>query len=499
MRTGGGKMAAVRQRLAGSLLAVGLVAVLGAAMFPLRSHLSVATTALVLVIPVVIGVAFGGFVPGIVAIVAGFVVYDVVFIPPYDTLSVGAAQNWVALVVYVVVMLVVARVVVNLDSARSEAQMRATETRRIFDLSEVLAGDSSVSELFETIVSVVQSAFEVPAVALLVPDGERLAVVASVGEPPSATELRRLSGSEVPMSLGTSAGTPDQMRAVALSASGRPVGILALRGMPASSSERELLRAFANHAAVALERVQLREQVVRTELLEQVDRLRRGLVGAVSHDLRTPLATIKVAATNLLDRDVHFSPDDTEELLGLIDTQADRLDRLVSNLLDMTRIQAGALEVRREPVRVTDLVEDAVASLGAAVAPDRIQWDPAADFPLVEIDHILVRQALANLIENALRHGPGSTPIAIDATHTTSDVVEISVMDKGPGIAPEDRATIFEMFSRNDAGGRAGLGLAIAKSFLEAHGQTLWLEDAPEWGARFVFSVPVSTVREEMG
>ena len=163
----------------------------------------------------------------------------------------------------------------------------------------------------------------------------------------------------------------------------------------------------------------------------------------------------------------------------------------------MTRIQAGALEVRREPVRVADLVDDAVASLGAAAIPERIQLELPADLPLVEIDHILVRQALANLIENALRHGPESTPVAIGAAPKASGVVEISVMDAGPGVAPEDRATIFEMFSRNDAGGRAGLGLAIAKSFLEAHGEKLWLEDVPGWGARFVFSLPVSVDLEE--
>lgn len=491
-------MTAVRQRLAGSLLSIGLVAVLGAAMLPLRSHLSVATTGLVLVVPVVIGVALGGFVSGVVAVTAGFVVYDVVFIPPYYTLTVGTAENWVALVVYVVVMLVVARVVADMNSARFEAQLRATETRRIFDLSDLLVGEGSVAELFETIVTVVMRAFDVPGVALLVPAGERLSVVASAGDPPSAQELRQLSGSGLPMSVGTTAGPPDQIRAVALSSSGRPVGILALRGMPASSSERELLRAFANHAAVALERVQLREQATRAGLLEEVDRLRRALVGAVSHDLRTPLATIKVSATNLLDRDVRFSFEDTQELLGLIDTQADRLDRLVSNLLDMTRIQAGALEVRREPVQVADLVDDAVASLGAAAVPDRIRWDPPADLPAVEVDHVLVRQALANLIENALRHGPESTPIAIDAARRGPATVEVSVMDKGAGVSAEDRDTIFEMFSRNEAGGRAGLGLAIAKSFLEAHGERLWLEDAPGWGARFVFTLPVSTAPEEL-
>lgn len=487
-------MTSVRRRLAGSLLSVGLVAALAAAMVPLRSHIGVATTALVLVVPVVLGVAVGGFVSGIVAIMAGFLVYDYVFIPPYYTLTVGSAQNWVVLGVYVVVMLLVAQVVSHLDTARSDAQLRATDTRRLFELSELLVEDRSVGELFETIVSAIRSAFDVSGVALLVPIDERLEVVAAAGDPPSPEELRRLgSASQVPVSVGTTTGSPDHMRAVVLAASGRPIGMLAVRGLPSSPAERELLRIFANNAAVALERVQLQEQAVRAELLEEADGLRRSLVGAVSHDLRTPLATIKVSATNLLDPDVTFSPEDTEELLGLIDTQADRLDRLVSALLDMTRIQAGALVVRREPVSVAEIVDDAMASLGAAATAGRITWSAPADLPPVDVDHVLVRQALANLIENALRHGPEGTTVAIEAT-LAGATISVAVMDRGPGVPPEDRATVFEMFSRNDAGGRAGLGLAIARSFLEAHGEKVWLEEVTGWGARFVFTLPVTSI-----
>ncbi len=486
-------MALVRQRLAGSVVAIGLVAALGGAMVPLRTHLSVATCALVLVVPVVAAVAVGGYASGLVGIAAGFFVYDFVFIKPYYTLRVGAAENWVALAVYVVVMLVVARVVSNFESARREAQQRTIEARRIFELSDLLVEDRSVGELFQTIVTIVKNVFEVSGVALLVPDDDRLAVVASAGDPLSPAELHQLdSEARLPVSLGITAAASDQMQAVVLSSSGRPIGMLALRGLPASSSERELLRTFANHAAVALERVQLREQAMRAELLEEVDGLRRSLVGAVSHDLRTPLATIKVSATNLLDGDVTFSSDDTHELLSLIDMQADRLDRLVSNLLDMTRIQAGALVVRREPMALSDLVEDAVTSLGRAATPERIVWEAPAQLPAVDVDHVLVRQALANLIENALRHGPEGTPVVIEAKVVGTTTVEVAVMDKGRGVPVEDRATIFEMFSRHDAGGRAGLGLAIAKSFVEAHGEKLWLEDAPGWGARFVFTLPVS-------
>ena len=174
-------------------------------MLPLRSHLSVATAALVLVVPVVAGVVVGGLGAGVASVAAGFLVYDFVFIPPYYTLTVGAAQNWVALGVYVVVMLLVAQVVAHLESARREAQQRAAETQRLFELSELLVKDRSVEDLLETIVTAVRTVFDVPGVALLLPVDGRLAIAASAGETIAPEELHQLDPeSGIPVSVGTS-------------------------------------------------------------------------------------------------------------------------------------------------------------------------------------------------------------------------------------------------------------------------------------------------------
>jgi two-component system sensor histidine kinase KdpD len=318
--------------------------------------------------------------------------------------------------------------------------------------------------------------------------------VASTGEPLSDDELGRLEpDSGLPVSLSTALLGRDRLRAVALAVSGRPVGLLAVRGLPIASADRELLRTFVNHLALALERTQLREQAVRAELLEEVDRLRRSLVSAVSHDLRTPLATIKLSASNLIDPHVSFSRQDSRELLGLIDLQADRLDRLVTNLLDMTRIQAGALDVRRQPVPVGDLVSEALASLGPSVGPGRIRWMAPTDLPPVEVDHVLICQVLANLIDNAARHGPEDTDITVTAALNGHHQVRVAVTDRGPGVAPDERSSIFQLFNRREAGGRAGIGLAIAKAFVEAHGERIWIEAGAGPGARFVFSLPASS------
>ncbi len=475
--------------LYGSILGVLAAAALGAVMVPLRSHLSIATTGLVLVVPVVAGVVVGGLAAGVVTVAAGFLVYDFVFIPPYYTLTVGAAQNWVALGVYAVVMLMVAQVVARLDSARSEAEHHANRTRRLYELTELLVNDPPVGELLSTIVNTVRTAFDVAGVALLLPEEGALRVVAAAGEPLSPDQLDQLGpGSARPVSLGMTGPTPERLQTVALSVADRPVGVLAVRGMALSVEERALLGAFANHAALTLERARLRDQARQTELLQEVDRLRRTLLGAVSHDLRTPLASMKVASTTLRDRSLSLSEDDIEDLHDILDGQTDRLTRLVTSLLDMTRLQAGVLDVDRQAWPLVELVEDALSGLGGAVAAGRVELDIPGGLAEVDADPLLVGQVITNLVENADRHAPPGTPITVSARRR-GDQVMVSVADQGPGVPPEERDMIFDSFVRFDTGGRSGLGLAIAKTFVQAHGERIWVEDVEGGGARFVFTL----------
>ncbi len=484
-------MGIMRKGLAGSIVGVVTAVGLGAALLPLRSHVSIATTALVLVVPVVIGVRIGGFGAGVTSVTAGFLVYDFAFIPPYYTLTVGSAQNWVVLGVYAVVMLLVAQVVAHLQSARSDAQRKAIATQRLHDLSELLVKDRSLGDLLETIVTAVRTSFDVAGVTLLLPVEGGLAIAASAGETVPQEQLRQLDPeSGIPVSVGATAPVPHRLQTVALSVSGRPVGLLALRGLPVSASDRDLLRTFANHAALAVERAQLREQALRSELLEEVDRLRAALLGAVSHDLRTPLASMKVASTILRDRTISLSAADADELHALIDIQTDRLNRLVTSLLDMTRFRAGVLELHRAPWSVLDLVGETLADLRSALGNRSIEVMVPSGLPAVDVDRLLVGRVLANLLENADRHAPPQTPIIVAADLRAGRAV-ISVTDSGPGVPPAERASVFDSFARFDTGGRSGLGLAIAKTFVEAHGQHIWVEDIPGGSVRFVFTLPV--------
>jgi two-component system, OmpR family, sensor histidine kinase KdpD len=483
---------------------VGLGALL-AVLLPFRAHLSIATPALLFVVPALAGVVVGGFVPGLVGALGGFVVYDVFFLPPYNTLTVRSPQNWIALAVYVVVVLVLSQVVAQLRSAREEAERRTEESERLYELSQALIGDLSLSQLLSHMVATVQSVFAPRWTALVLPDdaatdsgpAAALRVAASAGESLTEADIASVtSGGGQARSLGLLDDASPRRVSVALVVSHRPVGMLVLQDVQLVERERSLLGTFANQAAFAVDRAQLSEQALRARLLEEIDRWRRALMGAVSHDLRTPLASIKTAVSSLRQVDAHMSLEDRGELLELIEQQSDRLARLVTNLLDMTRLEAGALELRPTTVTFSELVAESQALLGAILAPGRITVDATTDLPLLRLDPVLMSQVLANLLENAERLSPADSIIRVQARRAPGAVsmVEIAVVDEGPGIAQEDRRSVFEMFSQNGGGGRAGLGLGIAKAFVEAHGGLIWIDPDVTKGARLVFTVPAETL-----
>ena len=488
-------------------IVVGIVATLAslgvllAILVPFRPHLSTAIPALVFVLPAVVGVVIGGFWVGVVGAGAGFLAYDWFFLPPYDTLTVRSAQNWIALVVYLAVVLIVAQVVAQLRAAREEALRRTEESDRLYELSQTLIGDLTLPQLLSHIAGTVQDVFEPRWTALVLPHGdhdepvpgETLEVAATAGQAMSEADVASLTSAQgETRSIGLVGDLGPRKVSVALVVNERPVGMLVLQDVSLEGVERSLLGTFANQAALAVDRARLREQVLRTRLLEEVDRWRSALMGAASHDLRTPLAAVKTAVSSLRQTDARLSAQDRAELLELIELQSDRLARLVTNLLDMTRIEAGALEIRPTAMPFDELVDEALGNLGGLLARERVSVEAPADLPMLRIDHVLISQVLANLLDNAERVSPAGSVIRIAARPVAGshDRIEIAVADDGPGIAPAERARVFEMFSQNGRGGRAGLGLAIAKAFVDAHGGLIWIDPDVDRGARVLFTVP---------
>src|ERR1700722_1384447 len=323
----------MKRSVLGTLAALASMALLTGAMLPFRASLSVATTALVLVIPVVVGVVIGGFVAGVISVAAGFLVYDFFFIPPYLTLLVGRSQNWAALVVYVAVMLPVARTVAVLKPARAKERRQGTELRELFQLSGLLLEDKPLDELLTAVVTTVADVFGSRQGAVFLPRGGSLALAASAGEPLAEDQIRRILPS--PGELTRLSAHPDVRGDVlvhALIAAGRPVGLLALSAESATGPEREPLSLFANQIAFAVERAQLREQVLRARLTDEITRLAKTFVAAVSHDLRAPLTRIKASSSTLADPGLEIDSQSRQSLAALIDQQADRLADLVQNL-----------------------------------------------------------------------------------------------------------------------------------------------------------------------
>ena len=477
----------------GTLAALVSMALLVGAMLPVRDHLSIATTALVLVVPVVIGVVIGGFVVGVLGVIAGFLVYDFFFIPPYLTLWVGRGENWTALAVYAAVMLPVARTVAGLNTARTRERRQGAELKELFELSGLLLEDKKLDELLTAVVTMVAEVFGARQVAVFLPNDGRLEVAAACGESLSDDQIRRVLPS--PGELARLGGHPDVRGDVlvhALTAAGRPVGLLVLSADSAAGPEREPLSLFANQIALAVERAQLREQVLRTRVSEEMARLAKTLVAAVSHDLRAPLARIKASSSTLADAEIDIDPHVRQSLAALIDKQADRLAELVQNLLDMSRIQAGVLQPRRTAAALPELVDRVLGDLGPALHRHQVRLDLPDALPPVDVDVTLISRVLTNLLENAIRHAPKGTPITIGAAPRGPDAVAVFVADHGPGVSPEQRDEIFGLLARRTSDAGAGLGLSIAKTFVEAHGQRIWVDDAPDGGARFWFTLPTA-------
>jgi len=489
----------MRRSVIGTVAALVSMAALTGAMLPIRADLSVATTALVLVVPVVIGVVIGGFTAGVISVVAGFLVYDFFFIKPYLTLYVGRSENWAALFVYVAVMLPVARVVAVMDAARARERRQGTELRELFQLSGLLLEDKPLDELLTGVVTSVADVFRSRQVALFLPRGTTLEIAAASGDPLTPDQMRRVLPS--PGVLARLNAQPDVRGDVlvhALTAAGRPVGLLVLSTESAAGPDREPLSLFANQIALAVERAQLREQILRTRLAEEVGRLAKTLVAAVAHDLRAPLARIKASSSTLADAEFDIDPQTRLNLAALIDKQADRLAELVQNLLDMSRIQAGVLQPRRTPASLAELVTSVISDLTPALRGYLVDLSLPDELPLVDIDVTLITRVLTNLLENAIRHAPKGSRITIGAEPGEAGAVLVFVADQGPGVSPERREEVFGLLARRDSDAGAGLGLSIAKTFVEAHGQHIWVEDAPDAGARFCFTLPAGQlIRQE--
>jgi two-component system sensor histidine kinase KdpD len=407
----------------------------------------------------------GGFWPALTAAVLGGLAENWFFVDPTGGLTVRRIDDVVSLLGGLIVAATVATVVDRSARRATAAARSRAETALLASLSRsVLAGNGGLPQLLEQL----REAFGLRSVAMIErgPDGNT--VVGSCGSHGDAAEDDEI----VPVT--------DDL-------------VLRLGGRPLLAGERRVLLAFAEHAALALQQGRLAAQAAEADRLAAGNSMRTALLAAVSHDLRTPLAGIKAASSALRSTDLHLSPADRNELVTTIDESTDRLSGLVDNLLDMSRLQAGAVSASVSPTDVTEVVHRATRFLDPADRT-RLALDWTHDLPAALADPGLLERVVENLVSNALRHAPG--PVRV-AAGSVGERIEVRVTDQGRGIRAADRERLFAPFQRLGdvpSGQGIGLGLAVARGLSEAMGGTLLAEDTPGGGLTMVVSLAAATV-----
>ncbi|MEV7014027.1 sensor histidine kinase KdpD [Streptosporangium sp. NPDC051022] len=466
-----------RRRIAGWAMALLGIPAITLLLVSAREEMKL-SSGILLFLLMVVGVALvGGMWPAVTAAVAGFLLLNYYFTPPVDRFTIADPENLLALSVYVLVAVMVSAVV-DLAARRTREAARASADAEVLSTlaGHVLRGEAALVSLLARL----RETFGLTSVTLLERTGEPAPddrsepeawrIVATAGGPPCTT----------PGAADTDVVIDRDL-------------VLAARGRLLDAADRRVVEAFAAEAAVALRQERLRHEADLAGPLAEADKMRTALLAAVSHDLRTPLASARIAVDSLLSTEIEWCEEDRRELLATADESLVKLDRLVANLLDMSRLQAGVLGLALQPIAVGEILPRSVADLGPL--RDRVEGDIPADLPEVLADPALVERILVNVMSNAVRYSPSGEKVLVTASSYGGDV-EVRVIDRGPGIPRDAHDRVFMPFQRlgdRDNHTGVGLGLALSRGLAEAMGGKLAPEETPGGGLTMILTLPVAT------
>jgi len=477
-------------RAIGYLIAVAGPFVVVAGFLPFRDTLQPLTIGFTFLVVVVAAAIVGRLGPGLVAAVVSFLTFNFFFLPPYDSFVIARGEHVVALIVFLALSVLISLLYTRAVDRADVAEAKETELQTLQELSRDLVVRGPGEETYAALLDDVVARFGFDAGALF---------VSGVG---GGLDERVVVGAE-PGSISPSWNPADPGRAperLPLSVGNRTLGLVVLTGSrdALDPAETRVLRAVCDQLALVLERDRLLRTATDAEILRQTETARRTMLAAVSHDLRSPLAAIKASVTDLLDPEVERSADDRDAVLRVVDREADRLDALVANLLDLSRIEAGVVQANLEHV---DLAETVTAEVDAA----GMRWPGVAitmtiddDHEVVVADPVFVLRVVSNLLDNAARSAvaAGEPAVEIEIGPTAhgehNGQVAVKVVDHGAGLNTMERSQLFLPFARLDERTTklgSGLGLAIARGFIDLMGGEIWLEDTPGGGATFAFSL----------
>ncbi len=486
-----------------------------------------------------------GLYAAIIASIAAFLLFDFLLTDPFFTFVITKMEEWLALFIFLVTAMITAQLASALRQRAEEAVQREKETRALYELVSATTNEASLERQLALVARAILTNFasvnvrdcaillpdtrgnlQLQADACNAPDQMRLssdemktaAIVLHEGKiidlhsdisPSSATKTcnnrytRFINANSkrshyvrlIPLQMG-----PHIVGVVRLLMEGRAHHLPIDRAKVGGEQYRQaaFFWTFLDQAASMIERARLHRETMEVELLRRTDALRSSLLSSVSHDLRTPLSSIKASASSLLQEDVQWDEEARRSFATTIEHQADRLNRLVGNLLDMSRIEGGALKPEREWYPLDELLQDVLNRMQGVLQGREVQLFLPGHLPPIKLDYLQIDQVVTNLLENAVRYTPANTPIEISA-QVTHGQIEVSIADHGPGIPPYELTRIFDKFYRISGTTRkntsimgTGLGLAVCRGLIEAHGGRIWAENRPEGGAVFRFTLPMS-------
>ncbi|HUB78414.1 MAG TPA: ATP-binding protein [Bryobacteraceae bacterium] len=465
-------------RFAAALAAVG-------AILTIDSQLRVnATTAALTLLLAILGISAQlGLTEALAASVAAMFGFNILFLPPIGKLTIQDPQNWVALAAFLVTAVTASQLSAHARRRAAEAEARRVEIEQLYSLVQSMLLTGSARKTIREFVNRAIQVFGCTAAAFYYRPTDEF--VRSGPESQVVTDHELLVESEVENP------SVDLLRGVALAPvrlGGRPLGSMALIGPPPPD---KMVRAISNLMAITIEKARALEDAGHAEAARQSEALKSALLDSLAHDLKTPLTSIKAAVTSLLGG----APGADKELLTIINEEADRLNRIAAEVVEMARIEAGKLHLEKQPVAVPELIAGALSELSVPLRGRPFTVRVAGDLPNAIADRDFAAQVVRQFVENALKYSPEGSPVEVSAEAKGGKIV-IGVGDRGPGIEENERTRIFDKFYRGrrhrfDTEG-TGMGLAIAKGIVEAHGEKIWVVSEPGQGAVFYFSLAAS-------
>ncbi len=510
-----------RAYLISALIVVGVTLIC----LPGRSYFAKGQWALLYLLAIVFVAGFYGVRSAVLASVLAFLGWNYFFLPPYHTLRINDPKDWLSLLVFLVVGVIMGLQTGRIRERETQALERERETALLNRFGAQLVSDISVQDMVDTLVEEVanntrasNSAVFVrgddgsvnclcgPSVpgcrhdaALTVTVGWAMDQAKAIGLPSVSPGGHRPEG--WPVSVDHSAAGLEVLRLdmfIPLQTAANQIGVLYVGEpkdkAPYTIAEARLLVALANQAAAFLERSQLRGLAIQADALREADQLKSTFISSVSHELKTPLASITATITNLLESDFKWDEETLRDELAAVKSDLDRLNGSITALLDLSRLEAAAWEPKREQFDLSDILWTALSRIPQK-QKSRVEVSLPESLPMIYVDFVQWSRALENLLTNALAYSPENSQVSVGAS-VDDRVFRIWVEDEGPGIRPDEREKIFGKFYRGEASSRSssgtGLGLAVTREIVRFHGGRIWVEDVQPHGARFVISLPVN-------